>query len=265
MKQTDLKPFVKQFFTKHHAQIKDEREDLLTIQLTKALDQQLMNRPFYWQYVNTMGFEGDPMTVSFAFSDQYDLHTERIHLGSPRLHQIFQIVKNEGVFATLFEQTESTDNRLDPWFVFNGYIQYQGAWLEEESVSIGILLTNGTMRFSWMDAVMDIPFNPVIPTYQFKLPIIISLEHGLEKIINELQSRIEKQSREFVKESLSLYEQELSLLNTLSHEQDEESKQFYNHSHDQIYNRLYPRIDINLINAGLFYTNRQTTQRLIDA
>ncbi|MET3684289.1 hypothetical protein ABID56_002415 [Alkalibacillus flavidus] len=266
MKQADIQPFVSQFFNQHGAHITHEEDGFMTVQLTETLDKQLMNRPFYWQYVDTMGFEGEPMTVAFSFSDKHqDGQSELIHLGSPRLHQLFQIVQREGAFTTLFEhaESESDTKALDPWFVMNGFIQYQGAWIAEEQISIGILLTNGTMRFAWMDEMQDHHFKTIIPPYHYKIPTIISIESALQKMTSQLNDRITNQSQSFINQSITLYNREMNLLQTLSSEDTQSDQTFIKQSEQHIYDRLYPNISLQWINGGMFYTTQQTTKQLI--
>ncbi|GAA0457923.1 YqhG family protein [Alkalibacillus silvisoli] len=265
MRQAEIHGFLYKFFLKRQASIINSEEGLLTVKLTKDLDQQLMNRPFYWQYVNTMGWSGEPMTVSFKSKEDIDSDGEWIHFGSPRLQQIFNVIKQEGQYTTLYEKVNNELNRtpLYPWFVCNLQIKYQGWHTHDEIVSVGILLTNGTMRFDWMEENIEESFTQHVPDYAYKIPYIISPKRSIEHISNELKKRIEQETIEFTQKSIDLYNKELNMLEELTDLQNEEDHQFFEQSKEQIYERLYPKVEMNWINGGLFYLSNESTKKLI--
>ena len=65
--------------------------DYLTVQLTIELDKELMNRPFYWHYLEKTGGVPNPDRLTFITDSQNaptNIKGETIHFGSPRLHQM---------------------------------------------------------------------------------------------------------------------------------------------------------------------------------
>lgn len=52
--------FLKRFFTANQCDITEEQNGKMSVQLTVEMDKALMNRPFYWQYVETTGKVGEP-------------------------------------------------------------------------------------------------------------------------------------------------------------------------------------------------------------
>ncbi|MDV2580972.1 YqhG family protein [Alkalibacillus haloalkaliphilus] len=264
MKQAEIHGFLYEFFDHRQASILENHDGLLTVKLTRELDQQLMNRPFYWQYINTMGYEGEPMTVTYKSKEGVEADGEWIHFGSPRLQQIFNVIQEEGRYTTLYENISGNTKRtpLYPWFVCNLQVKYRGWYIHDEMVSIGILLTNGTMRFNWIDENIDQHFVQHVPDYAYKIPYIISPERSIEHLTKELSNRIEQESTSFSEKSIELYNQELNMLDELTELHTEEDQQFYDQSKEQIYERLYPKVEVNWINGGLFYLTQERTRQL---
>lgn len=55
MRQTDIHQFLKRYFLANNCSIVTETPSYLTVQLTIELDKELMNRPFYWHYIEKTG------------------------------------------------------------------------------------------------------------------------------------------------------------------------------------------------------------------
>lgn len=268
MNQAEIHQFLINFFSKRQAEIIRDDEGLLEVKLTEKLDQQLMNRPFYWQYVKKLGYEGEPMTVTFISNESKKGEKgEWIHFGSPRLEQLFQIILDEGKYAELYENISVGNQRapLYPWFISNFIVKYHGAYVHDELISVGVLLTNGTMRFRLMDDIKQYDFIDTPPNYCYKIPQIISPQRANQLIELEIKERIRQKAKNFEQLSLKIYEEELNLLNELlqSREEDDEDLQLIKkNNEEQIYNRLYPKVSFVVINSGLFYLSQQLTQKL---
>src|SRR5690625_1235888 len=267
MNQDEIHHFLYSFFTKRKAKILNNEQGLLTVKLTEKLDQKLMNRPFYWQYVKKLGYEGDPMTITFISNkNRKEEKGEWIHFGSPRLNQLFQMVIEDGAYAELYEQVnvQQSNIPLYPWHVCNFIVRYNGAYVNDELISVGILLTNGTMRFQWMDEIIDENFSDKVPHYCYKIPPIISIKRASDLIYQEIEQRISMKSKGFENKSLDLYEKEIELIDQLFQERDEHFDESTKTNHkEQIYNRLYPEVKLLIINSGLFYLSKQLTEKLL--
>ncbi|MGM8214101.1 YqhG family protein [Bacillaceae bacterium W0354] len=267
MNQVEIHQFLYQFFTKRQATVINNEQGLLTVKLTEQLDQQLMNRPFYWQYVKKLGYQGDPMTVTFISDEQKkEEKGEWVHFGSPRLEQLFQIILQDGKYAELYENVQVTNERtaLYPWFVCNFIVRYQGAFVNDELISIGVLLTNGTMRFRFMDEIIDEIFKDNIPDYCYKIPHIISPTRASTLVNQEIKQRIKQKSNDFEQQSLNLYKNELELIDELfKKREDDEIDSLKKNNEQQIYNRLFPQVKLQVINSGLFYLTKDKTNQLM--
>ena len=103
----------------------------LTVQLTIEMDKELMNRPFYWQYLEKTGGIPNPARLTFITDNQNvpaDIKGEAIYFGSPRLHQIIQSTKKLAVifdYMRIKDTIERQQIPLFPWLNLNVKISYQ--------------------------------------------------------------------------------------------------------------------------------------------
>ena len=85
----------------------ENRPSYMTVQLTIELDKELMNRPFYWHYLEKTGGVPNPCSLTLITDPDTvpeNIKGETIHFGSPRLHQIFQSTKNLASYIRLYEK-----------------------------------------------------------------------------------------------------------------------------------------------------------------
>ena len=57
--------YLQQFFTENDCYILGESAHYMTVQLTIDMDKRIMNRPFYWQYVEATDGEPNPAQITF--------------------------------------------------------------------------------------------------------------------------------------------------------------------------------------------------------
>ncbi|MDI3411448.1 YqhG family protein [Bacillus sonorensis] len=96
MRQEEIQRFLERFFTANRCDIIDKSASHITVQLTAEVDKQIMNRPFYWHWLEKTGGQPNPMKITLITNEEAapeDIEGEFIHFGSPRLFQIFQAVK----------------------------------------------------------------------------------------------------------------------------------------------------------------------------
>ena len=115
MQQQEIHNFLDRYFTATNCEVLEQSNGHMKVQLTIDLDKELMNRPFYWHYLEKTGGVPNPMQLTFI-TDQNNvsdtLKGEMIHFGSPRLHQIFQSTIKFGKFIRLFEN-RSTNRKYE--------------------------------------------------------------------------------------------------------------------------------------------------------
>lgn len=65
MQQAQISTFLKRFFQATNCPIIEEKNGYFTVQLTVEMDKELMNRPFYWHYLEKTGGTPNPMKLTF--------------------------------------------------------------------------------------------------------------------------------------------------------------------------------------------------------
>lgn len=253
---THLDQFFISYFKAHQCEILHKESGLLKVQLTKEMDQDLMNRPFYWHYMEKIGQKGEPMQLTIITDPKHADHQtgERVHFGSPRLQQIINHLRMNETYAKLYQHiSPSAETPLYPWLVTNIKIIYQGKQTREELFSIGLNLINGMMQTNMMEALSALSFQRTIPDLCFPLSPLIRLKSGYRRIENVLKQYIHDQDHTWVKETLHIREHELSLLHHFYELGDEEHDALYKKEETDIKNRYHPKINVHVINGGLFY------------
>ena len=148
MEQQEIHSYLRRFFTTAHCEIMTDTNEYMTVQLTIDMDKMLMNRPYYWHYIEKTGGEPNPqkLTMIFDAGKIGDLQGELLHFGSPRLHQIFSAAKKYGRFIRLFEDRPGTVHNhtpLIPWVCLNLKISYICDRRKDMFRSLGVNLING--------------------------------------------------------------------------------------------------------------------------
>lgn len=252
---TNLNRFLHHFFTSHHCPIIENRNGILKVQLTEEMDMALMNRPFYWHYVNKMGQKGNPMQLTLITNpDKREEKGEWIHYGSPRLHQLLNHLKDNERFTKLYQKMEVTKNiPLYPWLVLNIKISYQGKQKKDEILSIGLQLVNGNMRMEMMDYLKRIPLQMTISDYCYTISPIIMLRSGFLRIEKVILNYLEAQDYTWAQESLQTLEDERKILKYFFEGNNDEQEM--EKEEEEIIKRYQPIISYKIINGGIFYLN----------
>jgi hypothetical protein len=257
MQQQEIHYFLEQYFRSNDCDIVVNGPGHLTVQLTVELDKELMNRPFYWHYLEKTGGIPNPMKLTFITDSQSapdSIKGENIYLGSPRLHQIFQSTKNLAGYIRLYEN-HSFKNRqipLLPWLCLNVKISYQCDRKRDIVKSMGLQLINGQMDENFHDRLLQLPLTPKIPDYSFTLSPLIKPKSGILRIENYLRSIIENDDHTWADEAKTRWEKDLILLNHF-YEDDEEKNESYEVEKQALQEQYEPNIQISFINGGLFY------------
>lgn len=256
MQQQELHQFLEQYFRANDCEILENNPGYLSVQLTIDLDKELMNRPFYWHYLEKTGGIPSPMKLTLITDRQASpdsVKGETIHFGSPRLHQIFQSTKNLAGFIRLYENHHNSKQNtpLLPWVCLNVKISYQCDRKRDIFKSIGLQLINGRMVEDFHDKLQQIPLTPKIPDYAFTLSPLIKPVSGFSRIENCLRAFIEKEDHQWADEARGRWEIDLQLLNHFY--EDDLENESYEIERKALQEQYEPKINIAFINGGLFY------------
>jgi hypothetical protein len=261
MQQQEIHDFLIRYFRANDCEILENGPGYLIVQLTIDLDKQLMNRPFYWHYLEKTGGIPNPMKLTLITNQEKAPETlkgETIHFGSPRLHQIFESTKKLAGYIRLYEnhQQHQQQTPLMPWLCMNVKISYQCDRKRDIFKSIGVQLINGQMVEDFHDRLQQVQLTPKIPDYSFTLSPLVMPKSGMQRIENYLRSVIEKDDHSWADAARQRWDQDLRLLDHF-YEDAEEENESYETEKKALQEQYEPRINISYINGGLFYLTNE--------
>lgn len=261
MQQQDIHNFLERYFIANESPILENSNGFLHVQLSVELDKLLMNRPFYWHYLEKTGGVPNPMQMTLITDPQKcseDKKGEQIHFGSPRLHQIFQSVRQLGAYIRLYEQIPK-DQRihstaLHPWLCLNAKISYQCDRKKDHIVSLGLNLINGEIKDHFHDLLLERSLTPKIPDFCFTLSPLITPKSGLSRLETMIRSIIAKDDHQWAEEAFNRWNKDLRLLETFYEDLDEKPES-YHLEIAALKEQYEPNINVQVINGGVFYLN----------
>lgn len=254
--QIDIEKFLINYFTSHHCEVIQNEPGILSVQLTIEMDKALMNRPFYWHYIEATGNKGEPKKITFILDPEKSAEEgEWIHFGSPRLQQINNHLGANAKFIHLFEELNVDKNTiLHPWLLTNFCIIYEGKQKKEELFSIGLNLINGTFMFDMMQELEAASLSPTISDRCYTISPLIKINSGFLRIENYIHHYILEQDHTWASDSLQLLQEEIAMIHHFYENNDEENKQEELEKElEDIHARLQPKITYKVINGGLLY------------
>lgn len=258
MQQEHIHQFLEHYFTVNHCDILENTPSYLVIQLTPALDKMLMNRPFYWHYLEKMGGTPNPMKITLITdSEKTPDHVkgEYIHFGSPRLHQIFQTTKKLSRFMRLYENLtnpKTLQTPLYPWICLNMRISYQCDRNKDIFRSLGYSLTNGSLIENFHDWLLSKSLTPTIPDLCYTIAPIIKPENALKRIEDFLTSSLLETDHQWAVDARKRWEKDLQLLEQF-YEDAVEKPEAYESEKAALRDQYEPVIKLEIINGGIFY------------
>ena len=260
MLQQEISQFLESFFTANSCQITDKHPGYMTVQLTIEMDKELMNRPFYWTYLEKTGGVPNPMQVTFltdAKQAPEDLKGEIMHFGAPRLHQIYQTSKKLGSHIRLYENSpnKGSSQSLHPWLGVNVMVSYQSDKKKDQLFSIGLHLISGAILENFQDHLEKMTLTPRIPDLCFTTSPMIKEQSGLNRIQNYIQSIIEKDDHSWADDARQRWNSDMMLLSHFYEDLDEkpEAYQLEKAALKELYD---PQINVSIVNGGIFYLSQ---------
>jgi hypothetical protein len=257
MQQQEIHKFLEKYFVSNHCEIIENRPGYLTVQLTVEIDKELMNRPFYWHYLEKTGGVPNPMKLTFI-TDRVkapeNIQGELIHFGSPRLHQIFASTKKLAGYIRLYENHQLNQQQVPllPWLGLNVKISYQCDRKKDIYQSIGLQLINGHMVENFHGRLLSMQLTPKIPDYSFTLSPLVMPKSGVSRIENFFRKQMENENHTWAQEAIERWDKDLQLLNHF-YEHEEDKSESFETEKQALKEQYEPKINISIINGGLFY------------
>lgn len=249
--------YLKTFFKETDCTIVADEGHFLSVQLTVDLDKRIMNRPFYWQYIEATNSEPNPARLNLI-TDRTKMDNqflgEIIHFGSGRLHQIFKATKELGSFIKMYQVIGNSEvNRtLTPYFCVNYKVSYFCDQTKEVLYSLGINLINGQIEDGFHEYVSQLDLQQAVPGKIYCLEFIIKPHRAIERLDGMIQNIIQQDDHSWAEEAKKRWEKELEVLNYF-YEGLEDKPDSYEIEKKGLEERFNPRIKVEIINGGLFY------------
>ena len=258
MQQQEIHNFLVTYFSSNHCEIIEEDDAYLTIQLTIEMDKELMNRPFYWQYLEKTGGIPNPARLTFITDSENvpdHIKGETIYFGSPRLHQMIESTRKLASYIRLYEDKRTNHNEqtpLFPWLNLNVMISYQCDRKKDIFTSVGLNLITGEIIENFYHYLWPIKMTPKIPDYSFTLSPLIMPKSGLSRLDMHIRQSFENDDHTWAEQAMERWNNDLQLLEHFYKDVEEKSENYFIEK-EALKAQYEPRIHISIINGGLFY------------
>lgn len=246
-----LSSFLNTFFIQNNCAVDEMEPGVLSVKLTEALDKAFMNRPFYWQYMESTHQQGVPMElICITDAKKREEKGEWIQFGTNRLHQMVAYLKKQAQFTVLFQSVQTNvKTMLQPWLMVNYVVIFTGKQRKEMVFSFGLNLINGVMTLNMMERLEEIPLERTISDQCYTVSPLITVQSGYARIEAFVEQLIKKEDHSWAVESFQLLEEELAMLKHFYQNEKED----YEREMEDIRERLEPTIHIEVINGGMVY------------
>ncbi|ONK23663.1 hypothetical protein BLX87_09650 [Bacillus sp. VT-16-64] len=258
MLQQEIHQYLENFFEATQCTILENGPGFLTVQLTIEMDKELMNRPFYWTYLEKTGGILNPGKLTFITDEEKapeNVKGEYIHFGAPRLHQLFHSAKKMAAYIRLYEQPNPPPFQsvpLYPWLNVNLKISYRSDRKRDVLKSFGLHLINGMLVDHFHEKMQSRQLVPKIPDYCFTISPIIKPGSGLKRIDAFVKNEIAASDHSWAVLAKKRQEEDLNLLDQFYADQVDKPET-YEIEKKALIDQYEPKINIEIINGGLFY------------
>lgn len=254
MRQENIHNYLRSYFVANDCAILNERPGALSVQLTVQLDKELMNRPFYWHYLEKIGGTPRPMSLSLITNQHSEEKGEFIHFGAPRLHQIFSSTKKLASYIRLYEEIPTTPHQqlpLHPWLGLNIKVSYQCDRKKHRLLSLGLHLVSGAVVSDFHDLLLTKSLTPKIPDYTFTISPIIKPSSGLTRLEGVVEMLVSQEEHSWADEAKKRWAADQLLLDQFyDGSADVES---YHVEKEALRKQYEPVITVEIVNGGIFY------------
>ncbi|MBG9818255.1 YqhG family protein [Bacillus safensis] len=262
MEQRDIHTFLLRFFKANQCSILEESAGHMTVQLTIEMDKLIMNRPFYWHWLEKTGGVPEPRQLTFI-TDQKKagdkIEGEFIHFGSPRLFQIFEAVKEQGRFIRLYERVTPLSNNqipLEPWLGLNVKISYLADRKKDKLLSLGLHLIRGEVIEQFQEKLEARELSSQIPDYCFTMSTMIKPESGIKRLYSLMEHYAHEEPDDWAVRAVQKWKEDSELLNQFYEGTSDTSVEY--EIERQALKTLYePKISLTIENGGLFYLQQK--------
>lgn len=250
--------FLQRFFMENNCRILSDNDYYIIVQLTIDMDKKIMNRPFYWKYLESTNGVPEPAQLTFITDKNEideDIKGEVVHIGSPRLSQLFRATKELGSFVQVYERVydnHETKTILTPWLGVNYKTSYYSDQTKEILYSLGINLMTGDLKKEFQESLHDVDLDANMSGNTFNLPYIIKPVRALERLDAIIDNIIQQDDHTWADEAKMRWQKDREVLEYF-YEGVEDKPDCYEIEKEAMDQQYEARINIEIINGGLFY------------
>lgn len=257
MQQQEIHEFLTTYFQANDCELLENTPSYLTVQLTNEMDKELMNRPFYWHYLEKTGGIPNPAQMTIITDQEStpdSIKGENIHVGSPRLHQLIESTKRLAGYIRVYEDIFPVNGQLPlfPWLALNVKISYQCDRKKETFMSVGLNLISGEIMEDFHKKQEAIKVTSKIPDYTFTLSPLIMPKSGLGRLESYIKKSFEQDDHSWADKARERWQADLELLEHFYKDMEEKSESYHTEK-KALQSQYEPMVIISVINGGLFY------------
>ncbi|GAB6932600.1 YqhG family protein [Calditerricola satsumensis] len=282
MDRAQVTAFVRRYIAAMGGEILEEAPSYVRVRLTPDMDKDLMNRPFYWSYMEQFGLEPVPAVLTLVFDPDRpppDGRGEPIAFGSLRLTQIFRSAQKRGRFVRLYEAPGGTAGngeasspflapgdrtaraptprppaRLVPHLAVNYRVSFLCDRKKERLLPIGVNLETGHVVEGFYPRIAARPFTPVMPPGAVLAPCRLTLEAAVARAEAAVAAAVAAEDDSWARDALARLAEEQALLRAYYGETPtEEQRGELAQRLEELEALFTPRIAVDVVNAGLFF------------
>lgn len=258
MLQREIHDLLFKYFKANGGEIIENTPSYLTVQLSIELDKALMNRPFYWHYLEKTGGVPNPATLTLITDPNNvpdNIKGEIMHFGSPRLHQIFESTKKLSSFIRLYENRIGhfhAQTPLHPWLSANIKVSFVSDRKKDVLFSLGLHLLTGKIIDNFHQKMMNYSLTPKIPDFSFTLSPIIMPKSGVSRLDRYVRLQLADEDHAWAERAHTKWAEDVALLEHFYADLEEKGESYLLEK-EALKQQYEPNINISVINGGMFY------------
>jgi hypothetical protein len=265
MDQSTVRSFTERYLQSHHCHTIESTPTHLITQLSIQVDKELLNRPFYWMYVEKMNLHPEPSRCCFIFHPDEapaHLHGEYLFHGSPRFTQMLESAQKLGQFVRLYQEPRGMDRYTNrsksyiPWLGINFKISYICDQKMDRICYLGFNLQSGEIEEGFYARIQPLPWTSKLPAQRHTVSPRFPIAEAAGECEYYLQDQLENEDHTWAINALTKLTQELEQLERFypdeAHISPENHKEKKQRQSETVW-QFYPRVEVTVINAGLFY------------
>jgi hypothetical protein len=265
MDQSKIRAFTERYLELNGCRILESSPTHLVTQLSIEADKDLLNRPFYWMYVERMNLEPQPVRLSLVFDpDNHppEIRGEYLFFGTPRFTQILRSAQKYGKFVRLYEEPD-VHNRFHfqskpytSWLAVHFKVSYVCDKKKDCLRSLGINLISGEIQERFYERLKEQQWSNILPAQRYTVEPHLTIPEAVGELEYYLEEQIRGEDSTWAEQARERLEAELRQLDAYYPEEENMSDSLRKEKkqrREEIVWQFHPRVEISVVNAGLFY------------